>query len=149
MDERGDRLGDVGPMGADVGRLGFALVRGECGGVVAFERAAAGEHFVERDAEAVDVAARVGGEGGGDHLGRDVGQRAGDRARGPVAGFGGGLHEAEVDQRGVAGGRNQNVGRLHVGVDHARGIVKGGEAIGDLPGDPEGERYAEAALARR
>ena len=59
-----DRLRHFGAQGADVGGPGLAVERGQLAGVVAVPGAAAGEHFVQRHAQTIEVAPRSGRQGG-------------------------------------------------------------------------------------
>ena len=107
------------------------------GRVVALVRRPAGEHLVERYAQAVEVAPRIGGARRSDHLGRNVRQRAYHRPPGPTTRLAGGQAEPQVQQCRVAVGRQEDVAGLHVGVDSAGLRVERRQRIADLPRDPE------------
>ena len=98
------------------------------------ERVAPGDDLVERDAERIDVAARIE-VGAGGLFGRHVMRRAEDhllvRADGVLV-----LHvagEAEVGQLRAAGRRDHDVAGLHVEMEHAepRGMLEGARDLHD------------------
>ena len=132
---------------------------------IGVERAAAGEHLVEHDAEREDVGAVIDGLAA--HLlGRHVAHRAEHRARarqrtrmGEQGRLGlnrgarlGQLGEAEVEDLDAAVARDEDVVRLQVAVDDAL-LVRGGQAPGDLAGVVDGlpmrQRRGADARAQR
>src|SRR4051794_30987705 len=115
------------------------MERGELAGIFSFPRAMASEHFVERDAKAVDVAAWTSGERRCQQFGRDVGECAGERSSRPVTGLGRCLHEAEVDECRMTSGCDDNVRRLDISMNHAGSFKQSGEAVGGLAADPQRE----------
>ena len=50
--------------------------------------------------------------------------------------FGRCVGEAEIEQRGMPFGRDEDVAGFDVGVDHVGRFVKYGECFGDLPCNP-------------
>ena len=93
------------------------------------QRRPAGEHLVERGAEAVEIARRSGFVAEGDFR-REVGERAEERARGgegvvPIGAAG----EAEIGELvgagGGAGRGEEDVCRLDVAVDDPRSVGRG------------------------
>ena len=107
------------------------------------ERRAAGDRFMDRGAERVDVATRVERRSVAlESLGRHVGERSGEHtlARYARIGLGPGQAEVDEDRHPVV---EDHVGRLDVAMDHT-GAMRGGERASDLSADlrplPRSER---------
>ena len=101
---------------AAVGILRAEGVGGRCGEVRVGK--IAGERVVQREAQRVDVGARVAAAAG-QHLGRRVGQRAGERAAAGDAELPVELGGPEVGEARAAVGIEQDVLRLDVAVEDA------------------------------
>ena len=144
FDEGGDGRGQAGH--EMLGRLGLLvemLVRERADGDGA-ERERAGDHLVEGDAEAVDVAARVE-RLAGELLRAHVGRAAGDvHVLGPVLLVHG---EAEVGELDDAVVGDHDVVGLHVAVDQAAFVPGVAESLGDLLDDVQRLVDRDALLA--
>ncbi|MCG3180811.1 MAG: hypothetical protein BIFFINMI_03174 [Phycisphaerae bacterium] len=100
--------------------------------VALVERRAERQQLVERQPEAVDVAAAVGASG--EPLRRRVAQRAGDLPAGRRVGRLDRLGQSEVGHPDHAAGVQQQVGRLDVAVQRALRVGVG-QGVGDLSAD--------------
>ena len=130
-DDGVDRVGQVGVVCPDCGRLGLEVLPEDAHRRAALVRWLTGQAFVQDAAERVDVGAAVDGAAF-DLLGGDVVDGA-ERVAGGRAGVGilGAAGEPEVAEVGVLVGREQDVGGLDVAVDQAV-LVRGVERVGDL-----------------
>ncbi len=116
-------------------------------GFVRSERYASAEHFVEHDAEAVDVRAAVDAMSfPRDLLGRHVGRRAGNDAQFVAAGRRVVECQSKIDQHGIAVRGHQDVGRFHVAMNGELGM-RVSERLGHRADDRRGSvaRSANAA----
>ena len=110
---------------------GLVEMAGEDGVVaVALEGFLAGDHFVQGDAERIDIGAGVELLAL-DLFGRHVVKRADDVAGFGEGAVGGHAGDAEVHQLDAAVGRKHDVGRLDVAMDDAArmGVGEGGEGL--------------------
>ena len=125
------------------GRRGLCLEAGQLGDARGLEGALASEHFVEHDAEAVDVAA--GGDLGAFELlgGHVSGRAAANLGALDLAGPAG---EPEIHDADLAAAIDHDVGGLEVAVEHAL-LVRGGETGADAAREFEGLVGGKAADA--
>ena len=103
-----------------LGRFGLAMLLGERRQIGADKRAPAAEQLVKRDAQTVDVAADVGPQRRSHHLRSDVVDRAANATVNRRAAFFRLPGEPEIQQRGMAVFRQENIAWLDVGVHPAR-----------------------------
>ena len=124
---------EVGAHAVDALRAGDDALRQHLRRRAAAEGQGAAEHFVEHQADGVEVAAAIH-RFGPRLFGREVLRRADHHAAAGDAGGAGRARHAEIADVGVAGLVDQDVGRLEVAVDHAA-QVRCAEPGGDLAGD--------------
>ncbi len=107
-------------------------------------RRTSGEGVEQGGAQGPDVA---GGRGHltGRHLGREVGRGAGDQAGLGQRGVRLGARDAEVRELHLAALGDEDVRRLHVAVDDARGVRRG-QGVGRLPEDGGGQVGRECSV---
>ena len=115
--------------------------------VFALNGAAAGDHFVKREAQRVDVGTGVGLTGA-DLLGRHIGEGSHGQAGAGEARPAGGARDAEIGELDDAAGGDQDVGGLDIAVNHAA-LVRERQRRQDLVDVTDGRRDLDRPVAQR